>query len=306
MRCLLAILVFFAGSQFTLVEEIEEERYERDQELRSSQYASPLTAIAQTLVEPDASTQLSRCPDGIRFITDEESTCRPSVEIRFERGRFLAEPVNRTKGTWGPGTPFLRTLSITPGQSDIRGRLLLTAPESIQGLALYFSRQGNMGRVMLHDTRSETLAAFEGLSHYPVNPDYHFVVKIEPDPEQETIEMATTQGLVKKFKRLGKVAFNVPEGSARLTVFSPAGSPQLRFVPFRDTTNGKETYPVGRYLYLMEGPQLSTFLLDFNRAFNPYCAYSEYYNCPYPPDENHLKVPIPAGEKLFKKSTELD
>ncbi len=301
MKILLTALVLLAGSQFTLVEEVEEERYERDRELRSSQYASPLTAIGQTLVEPDGSTVLSRCPDGIRFTTDEESTCRPSVEIRFERGRFLAKPVNRTKGTWGPGTPFLRELSITPGQSDIRGRLLLTEPEPLQGLALYFSLQGSMGRVMLHDTRSETLATFEGLSYYPVNPDFHFVVKIVPDPEQETIEMATTQGLVKKFKRLGKVAFNVPEGRARLTVFAPADSPQLRFVPFRDPTNGQETYPVGRYLYLMEGSELSTFLLDFNRAFNPYCAYSEHYNCPYPPDENHLKVPIPAGEKLFKK-----
>ena len=59
---------------------------------------------------------------------------------------------------------------------------------------------------------------------------------------------------------------------------------------------------MGRYLYLREGPEPATYILDFNRAFNPYCAYSQYYNCPYPPDENRLDVRIPAGEKLFEKN----
>ena len=242
---------------------------------------------------------LSQCDSGVRF-TD-GTICRALVEFRFDRRRFFATPHNKTKGTWGPGTPFLRELSITPGKTDIRGRLLLNEPEVVEGLALYFSMQGSTGRVMLHDTRSEILASFEGLRYYPVNPDYRFVVRIDPAPEPENVELATTQGLVKSFKRLGKVAFDAPEGKARLSVFAPADSPQLRFVPFRDSTNGEETYPAGRYLYLMEGPELATFLLDFNRAFNPYCTYSEHYNCPYPPKENHLKIPIPAGEKLFKE-----
>ena len=112
--------------------------------------------------------------------------------------------------------------------------------------------------------------------------------------------MATTQGLQKKFRRLGKVSFETPQGKRQLSVFSPVDSPQQLFIPFRDTTNGNESYAMGRYLYLRQGPTPATYILDFNRAFNPYCAYSSQYNCPYPPTENHLDIPIPAGEKLFK------
>ena len=261
-----------------------------------------MTAIGQTLVEPDASTQLCRCPDGIRFISEAEPNCRPSVEIRFERGRFLAEPVNSTKGTWGPGTPFLRTLSITPGQSDIRGRLLLTAPESIQGLALYFSLQGSMGRVMLHDTRSETLSTFEGLSYYPVNPDYHFVVEIEADPEQETIELATTQGLVRKFKRLGKVAFDVPEGRARLTVFSPVDSPQLRFIPFRGLHKRQGNLSSGPVSLFDGRPPNVDLPPRFQPCLQPLLRLQQVLQLPLPPRrESPQDSRIPAGDKLLQK-----
>jgi hypothetical protein len=292
---ILALILAFSPE---LREEIEDERAARDEEFQSPQFASPLTAVGQTMIEPGDWTTLTLCDDGIRFTG---KGCQPLVEIEFANGRFLARPYRQTKGVWGPGTPFTRELSITPGKSDIRGRLLITEPEGARDYALYFSLQGSLGRIMLHNTRSENLLFFEGLDYYDVNPDYHYGVKIEPAANQETIELATTQGLQKMFKRLGTVAFVVPEGERRLTVFAPADSPQQYFIPFRDETNGMETYPMGRYLYLREGPEPATYILDFNRAFNPYCAYSEFYNCPYPPDENHLDVPIPAGEKRFKK-----
>jgi hypothetical protein len=295
MKILLLALALAGSSE--LVDEIEEERADRDRELQSRQYASPLTAVGQVMVEPGASAFLSQCQDGLRF-TD-GSICSPLVEITFDAGRFLARPFRKVKGLWGPGTPFQRELSITPGKSDIRGRLLLTEPEVAEGFALYFSLQGSMGRVMLHDTNSEELLVFEGLRYFEVEPTYHFTVKIKPAEQPETIEMATTQGLVKTFRRAGTVSFEVPEGQRRLSVFVPADSPQLHFIPFRDATNGTETYKMGRYLYLQEGPEPATYILDFNRAFNPYCAYSAQYNCPYPPKENHLDVPIPAGEKLL-------
>ena len=297
MKVLLIALLLQVGADLDMI--IEDERMARDEELNSPGYASPLTAMGQTMVESGGFTLLVDCDNEIQFAS--EMKCQPLVEFQFDSGRFLAQPFPKTKGIWGPGTPFARGLSITPGSSDIRGRLLLTEPESVNGLALFFSLQGGLGRVMLHDTRQERLSTFEGLKYYDVNPDYHFVVRIEPAAEPETIEMATTQGLQKKFRRLGTVPFQTPEGERRLSVFSPADSPRQHFIPFRDTTNGKETYPMGRYLYLQEGPEPRTYILDFNRAFNPYCAYSQYYNCPYPPEDNHLDIPIPAGEKLFGK-----
>jgi uncharacterized protein (DUF1684 family) len=74
------------------------------------------------------------------------------------------------------------------------------------------------------------------------------------------------------------------------------------FVPFKDMTNGKETYGGGRYLDLETTDiQNDSVILDFNKAYNPYCAYSNGYSCPIPPKENHLAVSIEAGEKTFGK-----
>lgn len=294
---LFALILAFSPQ---LREEIEDERAVRDEELQSPQFASPLTAVGQVMIAPGNWTTLYLCDDGVRFKSG--SGCQPLIELEFANGRFLARPYRKTKGIWGPGTPFTRELSITPGKSDIRGRLLITEPEGAADHALYFSLQGGDGRVMLHYTRSENLLFFEGLQYFDVEPDYHFVVMIQPAAGQKTIKLATTQGLQKKYKRMGTVAFEVPEGERRLAVFAPSDSPQQYFVPFRDKTNGEDTYPMGRYLYLREGPEPASYILDFNRAFNPYCAYSQYYNCPYPPDENHLNVRIPAGEKLFEKN----
>jgi uncharacterized protein (DUF1684 family) len=76
-----------------------------------------------------------------------------------------------------------------------------------------------------------------------------------------------------------------------------AGGREL-FIPFRDATSGQETYGAGRYLDLRENTT-GAYELDFNKAYNPYCAYTETYSCPVPPAENTLPIPIPAGEKTY-------
>lgn len=292
------ILALMLLIQPDLYFEIEDEREARNEELRSPDHASPLTAVDQVMIEEGGYALLYLCADKVQL--KQSAGCGPIAEIQFDAGKFLALPMRRTKGIWGPNTPFTRELSITPGKSDIRGRLLLTEPESASGYTLFFSLQGGAGRVMLHNTRTEALALFEGLNYFDIDLQYHYVVKIDRDPQQGTIEMATTQGLQKKFRRLGTVAFETPQGRRKLSVFSPVDSPQQLFIPFRDATNGEGSYAMGRYLYLQQGPTPATYTLDFNRAFNPYCAYSAQYNCPYPPKENHLDIPIPAGEKLLK------
>jgi Uncharacterized conserved protein len=71
------------------------------------------------------------------------------------------------------------------------------------------------------------------------------------------------------------------------------------FLPFADETSADETYGAGRYLDLKKTPGASTMVLDFNKAYNPYCAYSDNFSCPFPPKENILKVAIKAGEKSY-------
>ena len=110
--------------------------------------------------------------------------------------------------------------------------------------------------------------------------------------------MGTSTGETRRQVRAAKLEFDTPSGPAVLFGYKDAGRARCDtiFGPFRDATSGKETYGAGRYLDLEE-PHRDEAVVDFNLAYNPYCAYSEAYSCPLPPAENWLKVEVTAGEK---------
>jgi len=136
---------------------------------------------------------------------------------------------------------------------------------------------------------------FKGLNYFPPNPTLRVEVQVEEFPVKEQIEMQTTTGDIQVYQRFGRFQFSVDGQPAELTIYA---SEDGYFLPFVDSLLGKETYPAGRYL---EPEPLGDgrFLVDFNLAYNPYCAYNELWSCPLTPFENRLKVPIRAGEKLF-------
>jgi uncharacterized protein (DUF1684 family) len=136
---------------------------------------------------------------------------------------------------------------------------------------------------------------FSGLDYFPPNPDLRLIVNVEPDPEQPEVVIQTSTGDQQVYRRYGTFTFSVEGGKNRLTVFV---NEHGFFLPFVDSQAGKETYGAGRYL---EPEQLEDgrLLVDFNLAYNPYCAYNENWSCPLTPWENRLKVPIRAGEKNF-------
>lgn len=142
----------------------------------------------------------------------------------------------------------------------------------------------------------EQQADFEGLQYFPVDESLRFEIEIEPFSEQKEMLMQTTTGDVRTFTRYGLAHFAVEGEQASLTVYA---NEHGYFIPFVDAQAGVETYGAGRYLdpAVTEDGKL---ILDFNLAYNPYCAYNEYYSCPLPPAENRLKVAIKAGEKNFK------
>jgi len=146
----------------------------------------------------------------------------------------------------------------------------------------------------------EERSGFTGLDYYPPDPAYRFSLPLQQAEQPEELILQTSTGDEQPFVRLGTVEFEVEGQPARLAVYQSAHHDDL-FMPFRDATSGRETYGAGRYLEPVElaGDKL---LVDFNLAYNPYCAYSENYSCPLPPVENHLKVPIRAGEKAYKKA----
>ncbi len=136
---------------------------------------------------------------------------------------------------------------------------------------------------------------FKGLNYFPENKDLRLEVNVETLSTSETIMIQTTGGQPQSYQRFGKFNFAVDGQSAELTVYKNSHG---YFLPFVDDLAGKETYPAGRYLEPEKLPN-GKFLIDFNLAYNPYCAYNEKWSCPITPAENRLKVSIRAGEKIF-------
>lgn len=156
----------------------------------------------------------------------------------------------------------------------------------------------------LHDWQSpltpEQRQEFTGLKYYPENPALRLTIPIEPYADREIVTMITSTGSAQEYVKYGQFSFEVNGEIATLQVYQNPESDYF-FLPFVDATAPGETYGAGRYLDLdpIEGGE---FLIDFNYAYNPYCAYNLNWSCPLTPRENRLTVRIEAGEKNFEAS----
>jgi uncharacterized protein len=150
----------------------------------------------------------------------------------------------------------------------------------------------------------EMIAGFKGLKYYPIDTAYRVKASLIQFEVMDTFEMPTTTERKPKYLRFGMVNFVLKDHAYFLEVYknveymNKAGHENDLFIPFRDETSAKESYGGGRYLDIKaSGPQYLT--LDFNLAYNPYCAYNHKYSCPIPPDVNYLKTEVRAGEMTF-------
>jgi uncharacterized protein (DUF1684 family) len=151
-------------------------------------------------------------------------------------------------------------------------------------------------------------ATFEA-RHFDHDPALRFEVPVHPAPPPEpgalAMELPNSGSDSLSFRRIGAVTLPLPAGERRLSVFWLAGYAGGLFIPFRDATNGTETYGAGRYLVdgaksadLGANPETGALILDFNFAFQPSCAFDPRWACPLAPPENRLDLPIRAGERL--------
>jgi uncharacterized protein len=143
---------------------------------------------------------------------------------------------------------------------------------------------------------------------FPVNKTYLVNCTFEAIKDTVGFIMKTSGAISKKHYRFGKLLFTINGIKQQLTIYQSdmlMNTPEYEdylFVPFTDVTTGDATYGSGRYLDLRMGDiKNNTLLLDFNKCYNPYCAYTSGYNCPIPPKENRLAIAIKAGEKVFPK-----
>ena len=135
------------------------------------------------------------------------------------------------------------------------------------------------------------------LSYFPVNPSYNVPAELKLLKQADVIEMAYSTGEVQQMRRVGMLEFSINGQPLKLTAFVDAARPNRLFVPFSDLTSGTETYAAGRFMDLNRNGT-GIYEVDFNRAYIPYCYYNPTYECPYPPAENRLKMPIRAGERM--------
>ncbi|WP_339870023.1 DUF1684 domain-containing protein [uncultured Algoriphagus sp.] len=142
--------------------------------------------------------------------------------------------------------------------------------------------------------------AFEGHHFFPIDQKYHVTAKFEKLPPASLFQMKTTANSIKDYDIYGIATFTLDGKEYQLNIYQ---SHQLRtqekyidylFLPFTDQSNGAETYGGGRYMDLRI-PTGTTIELDFNKAYNPFCAYATGYACPIPPKENDISVAINAG-----------
>lgn len=162
--------------------------------------------------------------------------------------------------------------------------------------------------------RPEDVGKFQGLNYFPVERNFRVRAQFTKTPDEKYFMMPTSSGRSRKYIKIGTLTFKLGGRDYVLSAYQSEQQltdPKFEeyksslFIPFRDLTSGKETYGVGRYLYLSM-PKDKEITLDFNLAFNPSCAYgSEQFSCPIPPKDNFLQIEIKAGEKnyLTKKET---
>lgn len=136
---------------------------------------------------------------------------------------------------------------------------------------------------------------FDGLNYYPENPELDLDVEVTEFDDKDQIRMQTTTGGIQTYERFGRFSVTADGQQADLTLYR---SDNGFFLPFVDSLRGSETYGAGRYL---EPEQLADghFHVNFNNAYNPYCAYNDAWSCPITPAENRIDIPIRAGEKIF-------
>ncbi len=167
-------------------------------------------------------------------------------------------------------------------------------------LSLFAHYSGERLAIRMRDRDSDILRQFRGLQWFPVDDRYRVRGRYVPHDEPVTITLPNILGDVEVFQSSGSVALRV--GGRALRMMAIDSGDRLWFI-FRDMTSGTETYPAARFLYA-DAPANGVTVVDFNRAYNPPCAFNPYTTCPLPPPENRLPIRIEAGEMDYHAANE--
>lgn len=161
-------------------------------------------------------------------------------------------------------------------------------------------KRGERYGVRVRDANAETRTEFAGLEYFPIDPQWRVEARLEPHDPPKIIPIADVTGMVTEYTSPGALVFTVDGEEHRLDTIPEDGGDRL-FIIFKDETSSDSTYPAGRYLYAERPGPDGKVIVDFNRAYNPPCAFTDFATCPLPPPQNRLRVRVEAGEKKYAK-----
>lgn len=266
-------------------QEIAEWRAQRLERLRAPQ--GWLTLVGLHWIEPGRHT-LGRAPDNaIVLATGPE---RLGL-VEFAEGKVRLEP-HPEAALSVDGVPRADAIELA---ADSTGTPTVVAFDGGEATLQLIERGGQFG-LRVRDARAATRRDFAGLDNYPIDASWRFEARFEPHPEGRTIPIANVIGQLEPMKNPGAVVFEREGRSHRLEAVDE-GDGQL-FLIFADRSNRDETYGAGRFLYAA-APVAGRTVVDFNKAYNPPCAFNAYSTCPLPPPENRLDLLVRAGEKRY-------
>lgn len=215
-----------------------------------------------------------------------------------------SEPGAGARGAKGADTGSVGSTRSSVGEEQARGvAVSVPAGYAVGILDARRAKDAEFRTAQASPVPSEQRASFHGLDYYPVDPSWRLVLPLEPDRTSRPMTVTTNLGERRKLRRQGSVRFERDGRTVSLGLYrflDDASPDNALWLAFVDGSAGSETYPGGRFLDTELGPD-GRVVLDFNLAYNPYCAYGWAYSCPAAPPENHLAIPIRAGERGFKK-----
>ncbi len=270
-----------SGAAEKVVKEIEQERAENSEWLRTSP-TSYLAAVDRIDFGEKKMLTVGSAPDNdLQLLADDIEPHH--LRISVEGDRFRIECVD-AKARFKIKNEAMREAIVEPSYIQAGRFTLRLSHQRFPALVVF-------------DPQSPWLKQYKGLTYFPIELSYRYELPLRLYPNPEKTIIMSTRGNRRSAERVGWVDFLVGATPCRLeaTRLLEPGEEDVSIF-FRDATSGKESYPMGRYVDLKK-LENGNYLLDFNLAYNPACAFSEFYNCPIPPKSNELKVEIRAGEK---------
>jgi uncharacterized protein (DUF1684 family) len=172
---------------------------------------------------------------------------------------------------------------------------------NLGSLSFQVIKRGESLGLRVKDSEHPERKRFAGLDYFPAEPKWRVEARFEPYNPPKMVPIMNVLGMTEDQPSPGALVFEVGGQSYRLDAISEKGSEEL-FIIFADLTSGKQTYGAGRYLYTAPADGRGRVVLDFNKAYNPPCAFTNYATCPLPPAQNRLALSVEAGEKNYTQS----